>query len=70
MNTLYEWEKATEENILDNKEYYYDEVGCELKIKGRVPRKSQKIKYWEGKDYIRVISFSSFQGQGGKDEDN
>ena len=62
MNALYEWEKATEENIPDNKEHYYDEVGCELRSKPIKKEKPDKRQYVAGKDFLRHVSiFGGFQ---------
>ena len=57
MNTLYKWEKATEENIPDNKEHYYDEVGCELRAK--LPtnklKDKPKIEPWTDFRYVHWV---------------
>ena len=54
------WEKEPKKNIPDNEEYYYDEVGCELRIKGRIKIKEKpKIVPWDDFNYINMGSNKS-----------
>ena len=56
MNTLYEWEKTPKKNIPDNEEYYYDEVGCELRSRPIKKEKPDKRQYVAGKDFLRHVN--------------